>query len=703
MADERAVNTVAAEMEEGGRLTELKGVGPKLAERLQKLGIERLQDLLFHLPMRWEDRTRVVPMGSLRPGDRAVVEGTIQHAETVFRRRRSLLVSLSDGSGAVTLRFFHFSRAQQENLKRGVKLRCYGEARRGRVGLELVHPEYRRVSDDMPVEETLTPVYPATEGLQQARLRDLINQALDRIQKDAALLADYLPPATLPEALRMDLFGALDTLHRPPPSVAMEALMEGSHPARRRLAFEELLAHRLSLRLARARFREDLARPLPGDDRLVRPFLESLAFSLTGAQQRVREEVFRDLEGEAPMLRLVQGDVGSGKTVIAVLAALRAVEAGGQVAVMAPTEILAEQHLGNFTEWLKPLGIRVGWLSGKQASADRRWTLKAIAHGELPVVVGTHALFQEQVRFRDLALAVVDEQHRFGVHQRLALREKGEGEGRRPHQLIMTATPIPRTLAMTAYADLDVSVIDELPPGREPVKTVALSETRRSEVVARVAEACGAGRQVYWVCPLVEESDVLQCQAAEDSARVLAEALPDISVGLIHGRMKAEDKESVMARFKAGEIQLLVATTVIEVGVNVPNASLMIIENAERLGLSQLHQLRGRVGRGSTASSCVLLYRGPLNEIARARLQIMRETNDGFQIARRDLELRGPGEVLGTRQTGAADLRIADLMRDNDLLPEVAKAAEAMLQKYPEAAEALMRRWVGESSRYVSV
>jgi len=686
-----------------GSINDLKGVGPRLAERLERLGISRVQDLLFHLPMRWEDRTRVVPMGSLRPGDRVVVEGRIQHAETVFRRRRSLLVSLADGSGAITLRFFHFSRAQVENLKRDVSLRCFGEARRGRGGLEMVHPEYRRVSEDMPVEEALTPIYPATEGLQQNRLRDLITQALNRIQSEPALLVDYLPGDVLPEVLRLDLFRALDSLHRPPPSVSVEALAEGDYPARRRLAFEELLAHRISLRLARARFREDHARALHGDGALVQRFLEQLDFRLTAAQQRVSEEVLTDLDSEAPMLRLVQGDVGSGKTVIAVLAALRAVEAGGQVAVMAPTEILAEQHLHNFSEWLKPLGVRVGWLSGKQHAADRRWTLKAVAHGELSVVVGTHALFQEQVRFRDLALAVVDEQHRFGVHQRLALREKGEGSGRRPHQLIMTATPIPRTLAMTAYADLDVSVIDELPPGREPVTTVALSESRRSEVVARVAEACAEGRQVYWVCPLVEESELMQCQAAEESATVLAEALPDVRVGLIHGRMKPDRKESVMAHFKAGEIDLLVATTVIEVGVNVPNASLMIIENAERLGLSQLHQLRGRVGRGSTASSCVLLYRGPLNEIARARLQIMRETNDGFEIARRDLELRGPGEVLGTRQTGAADFRIADLMRDNELLPDVATAAERMLAQHPAEADALMHRWVGDDGRYVSV
>jgi len=684
-------------------LTLLKGVGPRLAEKLERLAIASIQDLLFHLPLRWEDRTRVIPMGSLRHGDRAVVEGHVQHAETVYRRRRSLLVSLSDGSGAITLRFFHFSRAQVERLKRGAHLRCFGEARRGRNGLEIVHPEYRQVTEGEAVEEALTPVYPTTEGLNQTRLRDLIGQALVHLRAHPEQLENLLPPESLPPELSMDLYQALEALHRPSPDVSMEHLLGDDYPPRRRLAFEELLANRLSLRLARAKFRQDRAPVLSGDGHLVKRFLEQLDFQLTAAQQRVQQEVFEDLGNQEPMLRLVQGDVGSGKTVIAVLAALRAVEAGGQVAVMAPTEILAEQHFQNFQEWLAPLGIRVGWFSGKQSASEKRWSLNALAHGELQVAVGTHALFQDRVRFQKLVLAVVDEQHRFGVHQRLALREKGAHDGHRPHQLIMTATPIPRTLAMTAYADLDVSVIDELPPGRTPVKTVALPESRRADVVERVHEACVQGRQVYWVCPLVEESEVLQCQAAEESARELAEALPSVKVGLIHGRMKSADKEAVMAAFKAGEIHLLVATTVIEVGVNVPNASLMILENAERLGLSQLHQLRGRVGRGSQASSCVLLYKPPLNEIAHARLEIMRETNDGFKVARRDLELRGPGEVLGTRQTGAAELKIADIMRDRDLLPAVAKVADPLLNNHPDTARALMQRWVGEAGQYVGV
>ena len=684
-------------------VTRLRGVGPRLAERLERLGITSVQDLLFHLPLRWEDRTRIVPMGSLQPGDRVALQGRIAHAETVYRRRRSLLVRLADGTGQVTLRFFHFSKAQVASLRTGVELRCFGEARRGRGGLEIFHPDYRFVDADTPVEEALTPVYPATEGLQQPRLRDLVGQALKFLASDPGLLPDRIPPDWLPAEAGLDLHEALRTLHQPAPSISPEALLGGEHPARRRLAFEELVAHRLSLRMAREQLRQDAARSLAAPGELAERFRAGLGFELTGAQQRVWEEVRADLLQEQPMLRLVQGDVGSGKTVIAVLAALQAVEAGGQVAVMAPTETLAEQHLANFRAWLEPLGLAVGWLAGRQAAGERDWTQRALAHGELSVVVGTHALFQESVHFRDLALLVVDEQHRFGVHQRLALREKGEEGGHRPHQLIMTATPIPRTLAMTAYADLDVSVIDELPPGRQPVTTVALPESRRAEVVERVAAACAEGHQVYWVCPLVEESDSLQCQAAEDTAAHLAEALPDLRVEMIHGRLGNERKHEVMRAFKEGQVQLLVATTVIEVGVDVPNASLMIIENAERLGLSQLHQLRGRVGRGSVRSTCVLLYRGPLGDLARARLETLRETNDGFAVARRDLELRGPGEVLGTRQTGAAELRIADLVKDSDLMPEVGRVADRLVQERPEDAAILIRRWHGEATRYARV
>jgi len=684
-------------------VTTLKGVGYSLAQRLAKLGVETLQDLLFLLPLRYEDRTRTVPIGSLKPGDRAVVEGEVQLAEVVFRRKRVLLVRLADGTGFLTLRFFYFSGAQQEQLQRGTRLKCFGEVRRGPMGLEIVHPEYRRADgrDAQAVEDVLTPVYPATEGVQQGRLRVLTALAL----KEAAAhsVRDWLPPELLQDLRLPPLDAALEYVHRPPPDAPLDLLAAGRHPAQRRLAFEELLAHHLSLRQLRRELQRDPAWPLAGAGELERRLLESLPFSLTGAQQRVLAEVRADLAQAHPMLRLVQGDVGSGKTVIAALAALRAVEAGYQAALMAPTELLAEQHWQNFDRWLAPLGLEVAFLSGKLAGKARQAVLERIGTGRVPVIVGTHALFQEGVRFNRLALVVVDEQHRFGVHQRLALREKGAAGGRFPHQLIMTATPIPRTLAMTAYADLDVSVIDELPPGRTPVTTVVLPESRRDEIVERIHAAVGEGRQAYWVCPLIEESDALEAQAAEDTAAALAEALPGIKVALVHGRMPAAEKERTMARFKAGEIGLLVATTVIEVGVDVPNASLMIIENAERMGLAQLHQLRGRVGRGQHASSCVLMYRAPLSETARERLKVMRETTDGFEVARRDLELRGPGELLGTRQTGLMQMKVADLMRDADLLPRVQRAAEVMLERHTANIAPLKRRWIGAGTRYGKV
>ena len=684
-------------------VTALKGVGFSLAQRLGKLGVETVQDLLFLLPLRYEDRTRVLPIGSLRPGDRAVVEGEVQLAEVVFRKKRVLLLRLADGTGFLTLRFFHFSAAQQEQLQRGTRLKCFGEVRRGPMGLEIVHPEYRRADrgDAQAVEDVLTPVYPSTEGVQQGRLRVLTALAL----KEAATqsVRDWLPPELLADLGLPPLAAALEYVHRPPPDAPQDLLAAGRHPAQRRLAFEELLAHQLSLRQLRRELRRDPAWPLAVPGALEERLLASLPFSLTGAQQRVRAEVQADMRQAHPMLRLVQGDVGSGKTVVAALAALRAVEGGCQAVLMAPTELLAEQHWQNFQRWLEPLGIEVGFLSGRLTGKARQLALGRIQRGELPVVVGTHALFQEGVRFARLALVVVDEQHRFGVHQRLALREKGACEGRFPHQLIMTATPIPRTLAMTAYADLDVSVIDELPPGRTPVATVVLPDSRRAEVVERIHSAVREGRQAYWVCPLIEESDVLEAQAAEDTAAVLAEALPGIQVALVHGRMPAAEKERTMARFKAGEIGLLVATTVIEVGVDVPNASLMVIENAERMGLAQLHQLRGRVGRGEHASSCVLMYRAPLSETARERLKVMRETTDGFEVARRDLELRGPGELLGTRQTGLMQLKVADLMRDADLLPRVHRAAEVMLERHAANIAPLKRRWIGAGTRYGKV
>ncbi len=682
-------------------VTSLKGVGDSLAQRLAKLGVETVQDLLFLLPLRYEDRTRVVPIGTLRSGDRVVVEGDVQLAEVVFRRRRQLLVRIADGSGFLTLRFFYFTAQQQQQLQRGVRLRCYGEARRGTLGLEIVHPEYRRSdsADAQRTEDSLTPVYPMTEGIQQGRLRILTALAL--AEAEAHTVRDWLPTELLAGEGMPSLAEALVYVHRPPPGADLDTLVCGLHPSQRRLAFEELLAHQMSLRLLRDDIRLDPAWPIPASQTLAARLRTALPFTPTGAQERALAEVLTDLSQPSPMLRLVQGDVGSGKTLVAALAALSAVEAGFQVALMAPTELLAEQHYQNFERWFKPLGLPVALLSGRLTGRARQTTLDAIAAGvEVPIVIGTHALFQEGVRFGRLALVIIDEQHRFGVEQRRALRDKGLSDGRVPHQLIMTATPIPRTLAMTAYADLDVSVIDELPPGRTPVKTVALAETRRDEVVARIESACRDGRQAYWVCPLIEESDELDYQAAEATHAALVGALPNLRIGLVHGRLPGAKKQGVMAAFKRHEFDLLVATTVIEVGVDVPNASLMVIENAERMGLAQLHQLRGRVGRGTAESTCLLLYRSPLSQLARARLDVMRATNDGFEVSRRDLELRGPGEVLGTRQTGLLQLKVADLSRDSDLLPRVQTAAEVMLSRHPDNIGPLLRRWIGTRERY---
>ncbi len=686
-------------------VTTLRGVGPRLAQRLARIGIHSVADVLFHLPTRYQDRTRIVPMGSVRPGMEVVVQGRVELTEIKFGRRRMLLSRISDGTGSLTLRFFHFKASQQTALARGTVVRCFGEVRPGAVTLELIHPEYEILADETTtaVAEHLTPLYPTTEGLHQLSLRNVTEQALVRLADDPALLPDWIPQPLLEQMGWPTLTESLRYVHRPPPDAPVQMLQDGLHPTQRRLAFEELLAHVLSRRRLREQARQETAIALQASGALSQRFLAALPFRLTDAQRRVAEEVRRDLSQDWPMQRLVQGDVGSGKTVVAALAVLQAVEAGYQAAVMAPTEILAEQHCTNFSRWLEPLGVTVEWLSGKLRQSDRRRALEALANGAARVAVGTHALFQEQVVFDDLALVVVDEQHRFGVHQRLALREKGTGAGRWPHQLIMTATPIPRTLAMTAYADLDCSVIDELPPGRTPVETVVIPDTRRAEVVARVRRACGEGRQAYWVCTLIEESEALQCQAAEDAAHQLTEALPELRVGLVHGRMSGDDKQHVMDAFKAAKVDLLVATTVIEVGVDVPNASLMIIENAERLGLAQLHQLRGRVGRGERASSCVLMYHGPLSQDARVRLGTMRESNDGFVIAQRDLELRGPGEVLGTRQTGELQFRIADLRRDQDLLPGVQRAVEELIRRYPQFVDPLLDRWVGQAVQYAHV
>jgi ATP-dependent DNA helicase RecG len=680
-------------------LTTLRGVGPALAAKLERIGLQTVQDLLFHLPLRYEDRTRVLPIGSLRPGRRAVVEGEIQLAEIVFRRRRALLCRITDGSGFMNLRFFHFSGAQQASLSRGARLRCFGEVRIGPGGLEMVHPEYRLLANAAAtLEPGLTPIYPATEGVQQGRLRLLSQLALEQLRPSG--LRDLVPEEALQRQGLPDLETALRYVHRPPPDADIDLLNAGRHPAQRRLAFEELLAHQLSLRLLRRAADKEHSLPLSPAAGLVARFLAQLPFQLTAAQRRAWSEIEADLARPQPMMRLVQGDVGSGKTVVAALAAIRAVEHGAQAAVMAPTELLAEQHARNFLGWLEPLGLRVGLLTGRVTGRARTKLMGEIADGGVQIAVGTHALFQDDVRFARLALAIVDEQHRFGVHQRLQLREKGGSDGLYPHQLVMTATPIPRTLAMTAYADLDVSVIDELPPGRTPVRTVVLPDSRREEVVARIEAACRAGRQAYWVCPLIEESEALRHQAAEETAAALAAALPELRIGLVHGRMPGRRKESVMSAFKQGKLDLLVATTVIEVGVDVPNASLMVIENAERMGLAQLHQLRGRVGRGPVESSCVLLFSGSLSPIARERLGVLRETSDGFEVARRDLELRGPGELLGTRQTGLMQLKVADLLRDSDLLPAVQRSAALMLEAHGANIVPLLRRWIGTGERF---
>ncbi|ENC6433937.1 MULTISPECIES: ATP-dependent DNA helicase RecG [Aeromonas] len=679
-------------------LDSLKGVGSKMQEKLERLGLATVQDLLFHLPLRYEDRTQVWPIGDLPPGLHGAVEGEIQDTQLVMGRRRMLVCRISDGTGTLTLRFFNFTAAQKNSLATGRLMRCFGEVRPGKYGLEMAHPEYKLLGEEQAgqTEEALTPVYPTTEGLRQLTLRNLTDQAL--AQLDLYGVEELLPAGLYPH--QIELAAALKLLHRPPPSVALPLLESGQHPAQQRLVLEELLAHNLSVLKVRAQAQTQLARALKPAPELVEQLLGALPFKPTGAQSRVVAEISKDLQQSHPMMRLVQGDVGSGKTLVAALAALQAIGNGCQVGLMAPTELLAEQHAINFAKWLEPLGIGVGWLAGKQKGKAREEALAAIADGSVKMVVGTHAIFQEQVVFQRLALVIIDEQHRFGVHQRLALREKGEREGVHPHQLIMTATPIPRTLAMTAYADLDTSVIDELPPGRTPITTVALPDSRRGDVIERVKLACTEGKQAYWVCTLIEESEVLECQAAEDTAAELQNLLPGLHIGLVHGRMRPVEKQRVMEEFKAGILQLLVATTVIEVGVDVPNASLMIIENPERLGLAQLHQLRGRVGRGAVASHCVLLYHAPLSKTAQSRLGVLRETNDGFLIAQRDLELRGPGELLGTRQTGLADLKIADLVRDQPLIPQVQKMARFLMDRHPSHVEPLIRRWLGLRDHY---
>jgi ATP-dependent DNA helicase RecG len=665
-----------------------------------------IQDLLFHLPYRYIDRTRITPLGALIPGQEAYIQGKIELTQIQYGRRRSLLCRLDDGTGFLLLRFFHFSQYQHKRLKNGIYLRCWGQIRRGSKGLEMIHPEYYQIAmDELDiVDNTLTPVYSTTEGITQARFRKLGTEALSVLDASNDIIEELIPVEMLPGKSFPSLKQALTFLHRPPANVNVEALLAGEHAAQIRLIFEELLAQQLAMRVLRQKIQQHSAQSFKGiNDELIKAFLEQLPFTLTTAQQKVDRQIQTDLEKTVPMLRLIQGDVGSGKTIIAALAAIRAISAGMQVAFMAPTELLAEQHYFNFRHWMEQLSIEILLLTGKLAKSKRNDVVGAIDSGKPVIIIGTHALFQEGVKFCKLGLVIIDEQHRFGVDQRLALIEKGTSSNIKPHQLIMTATPIPRTLAMSLFAELDVSTIDELPPGRKAVVTVVLSNQKRNEIIKRINKVCSQGQQVYWVCPLIEESDVMQCQAAIKTHESLTEILPQLSVGLIHGRLRPVEKQKIMTDFNAGQIQLLVATTVIEVGVDVPNASLMIIENAERMGLSQLHQLRGRVGRGIQESNCVLLYQSPLSEMARTRLELMRNCNDGFLLAEKDLELRGPGDMLGTRQTGMPQMRIANLSRDARYLPQVRKIADLMLQKHPDLVKKLARRWLSNRIEYGKV
>lgn len=687
-------------------VTKLAGVGPQMAIKLARVHVHSVQDVLFHLPHRYEDRTSVTDLGALLPNLSTVVIGQVELAQVVFGRRRSLLVRISDGTGSLTIRMFHFNRAQEKSFRRGVWLKCFGETRSGLKGYEMIHPEYR-VSSTEPkggMDSTLTPVYPTTEGVSQAFWRKVSDQALKiALPQVEELVSVSCLPAELQSAYESaSLQQALIALHRPSVGVDLVQMQEANSVAHQRLIMEELLAHHFSLRKSRALREHEQSPSLKTNAELEQQFLKNLGFTLTGAQQRVSKEVAEDIATKSPAMRLVQGDVGSGKTVVAALAMLRAVSSNVQTVLMAPTELLAEQHYKTLGAWFEDLGIAVGWLASKTPAKQKRETMQKLASGELLVAVGTHALIQEAVEYKELGLVVIDEQHRFGVEQRLALRAKTP-EGRVPHQLVMTATPIPRTLAMTFYADLDVSSIDELPPGRKVVETLVVpADPRREEVVARVRGACEQGRQVYWVCPLIDESEVLEAQAATDTERELSERLGNARVGLVHGRLKPKEKEAVMADFRDAKIDLLVATTVIEVGVDVPNASLMVIENAERMGLAQLHQLRGRVGRGSEQSFCILLYQTPLGQHAKQRLQTLRETNDGFVIAEKDLEIRGAGELLGTRQTGSITFKVADLIRDQHLLPSVEGCASKLVKLAPDKVERLIDRWIGSKENYVN-
>lgn len=685
--------------------SKLKGVGPKTKNRLAKLNIITIQDLLFHLPLRYEDRTKISLIRNLKIGEHAAIVGTIENIEIIRHGRTRLLCQLRDITGSLRLCFFNFAKQKlQLRLKPGTRLYCFGELRFGRNMPEMIHPEYKilATNEAPPIIKTLTPFYPTTDGLPQFVLRNLIMQALNSVVKNQAL-TEYLPEEILKQYRFPNLINALEFIHNPPPNLDIDAIISRNHPMRERLIFEELLAQQLSLLKLRAETQNHLAPIISWDNKLTTKFLAALPFALTSAQQKVLQEIIMDLAQPNPMLRLLQGDVGSGKTVVAALAIAQTVNRGFQTAIMAPTEILAEQHLQNITRWLEPLNIKVVLLTGKIKDKMRKPIIKNIAEGTAQVIIGTHAIFQEKINFKNLALIIIDEQHRFGVHQRLQLREKGLKNGQYPHQLIMTATPIPRTFAMTIYADLDCSTIDELPKNRAPITTIVVSNKRRQEVLEHVRTNCSAHKQVYWVCPLIEESENLQCQAAETLAKELAITLPELRIGLIHGRMPSLQKEKIMSAFKKNVIDLLVATTVIEVGVDVPNASLMIIENAERLGLVQLHQLRGRIGRGTVASYCTLLYQAPLSQLARQRLTLLRNNNDGFALTRKDLEMRGPGEVLGVKQTGLLQMRIADLIKDQHLIPEIQKTASLLMQKYSSIVNPLIKRWLENKEKYGGV
>ena len=685
-------------------VNELKGVGDETVARLAKIGIKSIEDVLFHLPLRYQDRTHICPISSLTLGSEALVVARVSSSRVIYRPRRTLIVEVVDRSGKMKLRFFYFSTVQQKSFRPDQELYVYGESRLVQGKLEMIHPEYRFTSGrPVPLAEHYQPIYPTTEGLNQRSLMKITTQALAWLAQEKNTLKELLSKDLDKRISKITLQEAINSIHRPPKGTDLAALLEGHHPAYQRLAFEELLANMLSLKRLRKQDKKRKALALRCSGKSFEKVLSQLPFELTAAQRKVIDEISHDLEKNVPMMRLVQGDVGCGKTLVAVASLLQAIECGHQAALMAPTEILAEQHALNLREIIEPLGIKICLVTGRQQARVKKDNLRHIRQGSIQLIIGTHALFQDEVKFNDLALVVIDEKHRFGVHQRLLLKEKGTSKGCEPHQLVMTATPIPRSLAMVMYADLDYSIIDEMPLGRKPIQTIAIPDRRRREVIERVRDSCKSGAQVYWVCALIEESELLQCEAAQKTFTHLETALADLKLGLVHGQLNAAEKEKVMGEFKRREIDVLVATTVIEVGVDVSNASLMIIENAERMGLAQLHQLRGRVGRGARQSACVLIYKPPLSAKASNRLRALRRTNDGFEIAREDLRLRGPGEIMGTRQKGRMYFRIADLGRDAKILQRVNEIFDDFLQNNPKTSNQLIDRWLGHLARYGEV